>query len=646
MERGLGAGRRRARGQPRASAPPSSGARSRRLARGAARTARGGAGRRVALLTAPVQARVLSAGRRRTTSRRARCRRRRSARRREACGRAGGCAASRGERRGGRGRCGARSAAASSRRRRRAAGTATRRRLSRSDRRGDVTAAPPKQVRPASSPSTTPRRRPTRAASRAGSSQLLRRSPWLRFVALLLAVLRPRHRAARRRRGRAVGGIVHVVAGAAAWLYLRASGAALSEPIGCDEAEQTPEAVDRLPASPDFAISDPATPSRPRPARPTAPRRRASRAPCGRRAPARRSQRAARRARAPALDVAGARDGSRSRPSIPTRRSPRRVLRTASLSPSASRQIVAEQFQRGDGLPGDRHRRCTSRSRHLPTELFLPNLNLIEPNSITLLETNQRFIEAYMVGLNHEFARELLWREYPTDQRGSYFRQFWDVSSSSPRRHDAEPLRENLRDIPPLHRWSRRSELGDHDNREADGDGARTSSCSSIRGELLKQYPNAVIYAHRARWQRTTRRLDRHEPGARARRHRRSEEAPTAARQGANAALRGARSIPTSTSSASISPPRRREGETPQATDDDPGWFFVIKERPGEPRFGLDIERDGALKVWNDLAWPDVRTAGQALDVGAATPTFTLTPPTEPEKATQQRRRPGDLRPA
>ena len=59
-------------------------------------------------------------------------------------------------------------------------------------------------------------------------------------------------------------------------------------------------------------------------------------------------------------------------------------------------------------------------------ELFVPNLNLIPPDTITLLETNQRFIEAYMVGLNHEMARELLWREYPTDQQGSYFRQFWD----------------------------------------------------------------------------------------------------------------------------------------------------------------------------------------------------------------------------
>ena len=63
----------------------------------------------------------------------------------------------------------------------------------------------------------------------------------------------------------------------------------------------------------------------------------------------------------------------------------------------------------------------------LSKEFFMPNLALIPQNSVTAVETNQSFIEAYMVGLNHEFARELLWREYPTDQRGSVFRQFWDV---------------------------------------------------------------------------------------------------------------------------------------------------------------------------------------------------------------------------
>ena len=52
------------------------------------------------------------------------------------------------------------------------------------------------------------------------------------------------------------------------------------------------------------------------------------------------------------------------------------------------------------------------------------------------------------MGLNHEFARELLWRE-PTDQRGSTFRQFWDVRGF----FNAVNLmtRAELRDIPPLH---------------------------------------------------------------------------------------------------------------------------------------------------------------------------------------------------
>ena len=43
--------------------------------------------------------------------------------------------------------------------------------------------------------------------------------------------------------------------------------------------------------------------------------------------------------------------------------------------------------------------------------------------------------------------------------------------------------------------------------------------------------------------------------------------------------------------------------------EEDPGWFFVIKERPGEPRFGLDVPQgapQAAIHTWNDLAWTDV----------------------------------------
>ena len=65
--------------------------------------------------------------------------------------------------------------------------------------------------------------------------------------------------------------------------------------------------------------------------------------------------------------------------------------------------------------------------KDLSDELLVPNLGLVPPNTISLMLTNPPFIEAYLAGVNHEFARELLWREYPTDCRGSPFRQFWDA---------------------------------------------------------------------------------------------------------------------------------------------------------------------------------------------------------------------------
>ena len=56
---------------------------------------------------------------------------------------------------------------------------------------------------------------------------------------------------------------------------------------------------------------------------------------------------------------------------------------------------------------------------------FLPGVEKIRQNTVACVLPNRRFIEAYLCGLNHEFAGELLWRGYPTDQRGTYFRTFW-----------------------------------------------------------------------------------------------------------------------------------------------------------------------------------------------------------------------------
>lgn len=281
--------------------------------------------------------------------------------------------------------------------------------------------------------------------------------------------------------------------------------------------------------------------------------------------------------------------------------------------------------------------------KNISSELFLPNINLIEQNSITLLETNQKFIESYMVGLNHEFSRELLWREYPTDQRGSYFRQFWDVHSFfNVENLDDEALKEKLRDIPPLHIWSKFSKLGDHDNREQPGDNEE-EIVLVIRGELLKRYPTAVIYAHRACWQRK-------DDGSAA-----DKAKDPCFRSGGIDNTKERRLVPL-TAAEEGSPPRDKvltplyeakvapdiyffgfdltvkeaAGGTGANPNDDPGWFFVIKERPGEPRYGLDIEAQEPLNVWNDLSWPVIQpgAAGSFIEITNATPTLTLELPT------------------
>ena len=56
--------------------------------------------------------------------------------------------------------------------------------------------------------------------------------------------------------------------------------------------------------------------------------------------------------------------------------------------------------------------------RDVAPQLLLPGVDHVPPDTVALLETTPRLIEAYMVGLNHEMSRELLWREFPADLRG------------------------------------------------------------------------------------------------------------------------------------------------------------------------------------------------------------------------------------
>jgi hypothetical protein len=258
-------------------------------------------------------------------------------------------------------------------------------------------------------------------------------------------------------------------------------------------------------------------------------------------------------------------------------------------------------------------------------ERLLPNINKIANNSITLMETNQRFIEAYMVGLNHEFARKLLWREYPTDQRGSYFRQFWAVDNyidSEALSHDA--LQETLYDIPEIHRWLPTSNLGDHNNRAEPEHPKASEVVLIVRGELLKKYPNTVIFAQHAKMEN------------------------------------GLRTPDWLSAEEEKSPPRDKTRSplfTANPVDDifffgfdltidevkgvggDPGWYFVLQERPGEARFGLELSRDGAqIHTFDQITWNDAMPGGapgQFLPAGGLANVVLTQPSSAPADADQ-----------
>lgn len=228
-------------------------------------------------------------------------------------------------------------------------------------------------------------------------------------------------------------------------------------------------------------------------------------------------------------------------------------------------------------------------------ELLLPNLKEVPINTISLLKTNQKFIESYLVGLNHEMGRELLWREYPTDERGSYFRQFWDVNGLiRPKQNKPEAeLSEDAKDIKPIHTWESESPLGRHNNRSAAGDGDQTVLL--VRGDLLKRYPNTAIFAQKAI------------PGPKAEEH--LIDADLTAEEFAT-------HLKFPLYRAELPPDIKLFGfdltiEQARGTDLTPpfaghlGWFFVIQEVPGEPRFGMDIAFDPGTDglSWDDLAW-------------------------------------------
>src|SRR5690606_26597671 len=176
---------------------------------------------------------------------------------------------------------------------------------------------------------------------------------------------------------------------------------------------------------------------------------------------------------------------------------------------------------------------------------LLPNIELIGNNTVAPVEINHAFIEAYMVGLNHEMARELSWRGISSDRRATYFRRFWQREG----------------DMPPLASSPLASALGSHATQ-------RAKLVLVVRGDLLAQYPHTLVRARRAKWDET----DGHA-------RKLAEADPELVREPVLAAtIEGDLAVVGFELSV----------DEARGDDEDPGWFLVFEQPPAEPSFARD----------------------------------------------------------
>lgn len=218
----------------------------------------------------------------------------------------------------------------------------------------------------------------------------------------------------------------------------------------------------------------------------------------------------------------------------------------------------------------------------LSSDLLLPGVSAVPLEAVSAVSINSRFIESLMVGANEEMMRELLWRGYPTDLRGTCLRRFWDRSGTASGPAD---------DIPSIDEtWA--GELGTH------AVVRRDQVVLIVRGELLRRYPGTVIYAARAHWDGEQRIPLTVPPDAPLSDPAHPERYPS---------FSG--TIPPDIAYVGFDLPDDPRGD-PDPALGRAGWFFVFQQPAGRTRFGLDTvraERSPGVGA-EDLSWPAVAT--------------------------------------
>ena len=175
-------------------------------------------------------------------------------------------------------------------------------------------------------------------------------------------------------------------------------------------------------------------------------------------------------------------------------------------------------------------------------------------------------MQALLVGANHEMARELRWRGFPTDERGTCFFHFWDARGTTGDPAGPPP---EIRDV---HRFAPASRLGDEVG------GGRRQVVLVLRAELFRRYPGTQVLA--VPGEATT-------GGGRRPRYDAPELPRFRGRIGADILYFGF----------------AFDELQAQGGASDPGYYAVFQQPPGAPRFGLD-EADATAEPGRRPDWP------------------------------------------
>lgn len=130
--------------------------------------------------------------------------------------------------------------------------------------------------------------------------------------------------------------------------------------------------------------------------------------------------------------------------------------------------------------------------RQYDQEWLLPGAKELPKDSITALQTNPAFIDAYMVGINTQFFSEMRWRDLAAERTGTPLRMFWGQMDYTQGKR--------LADIQPLAEWAKApaEEVGALSHQSIQPHDADNTTGSRLviafHSDLFRRYPNTLVY--------------------------------------------------------------------------------------------------------------------------------------------------------